>query len=320
MNFFDIPIINIAISVIISWALFAIFCSLAYEAFAQLKAERGRFMKNYLEQQLQDFPNGVNWATLIYNHGNVDLLSRTPGKPSSDIDPHLFAETLVNVVANAQIVQIQPGLQAPAYTNTILADFKKATQTLLPSDVMMMLTQALKSAELNSISGDAIDENVVYKKLVENLKNWYIELNQRLTLWYKKKTKKALFITGAILAFFINVDSIQLFNIYKDSPAKRQAITSFYNANAGKFQSDSVDLKILLTKLDTLQMQTNLPVGFDSSAINLAIIDRKNEQSRTHHWWFWIWKIIGVLLSGFAASFGGPFWFDVLKKAYSVKQ
>jgi hypothetical protein len=62
MSFFNIPIINIALAIIISWALFAMLCSFAYEAFAQLKAERGRFMKNYILQQLQDFPNGINWG------------------------------------------------------------------------------------------------------------------------------------------------------------------------------------------------------------------------------------------------------------------
>ena len=104
MNLFNFPVINIAVAIIISWALFAIFCSLVHEAFAQLKAERGRFMKKYILLQLQDFPNGVNWGSLLYMHGNVDMLSRAPGKPSSDIQPCLFAETLIDVVATAHLV------------------------------------------------------------------------------------------------------------------------------------------------------------------------------------------------------------------------
>ena len=325
MNLFNFPVINIAVAIIISWALFAIFCSLVYEAFAQLKAERGRFMKKYILLQLQDFPNGVNWGSLLYMHGNVDMLSRAPGKPSSDVQPCLFAETLIDVVATAHLVQVQ---RLPAdleyvtngnvvYVNGTLANFKKATQTLLPSDMMMFLTQALKSAELNSIQSEAIDESVVYKKLVANIQNWYTELTQRLTLWYKKKTRKYLFVIGALLAFFVNVDSIQLFGVYRDYPAKSQAVASFYNSNAGQLQSDSTNLKIVLDKLGALQKETLLPVGYDFSAIHLAMLDKKIPQPQIHAKTYWFWKIIGVLISGFAASFGGPFWFDVLKKIYS---
>jgi hypothetical protein len=61
------------------------------------------------------------------------MLSRAPGKPSSDIEPHLFAETLIDVIANAHIVQMQVALPDPDYSNKILRDFKKATQTLLPA-------------------------------------------------------------------------------------------------------------------------------------------------------------------------------------------
>ena len=65
MDFSTIPILPTAISIVICWALFAILCSLLHEAIAQLKAERGRFMKKYLFQQLQDLPNGVITRVLI---------------------------------------------------------------------------------------------------------------------------------------------------------------------------------------------------------------------------------------------------------------
>ena len=82
MNFFSIPAVSIAISIVICWALFAILCSLVHEAMAQIKAERGRFMKYYLLKQFQDLPNGINWGETIYQQGNVSLLSRDERKPS----------------------------------------------------------------------------------------------------------------------------------------------------------------------------------------------------------------------------------------------
>ncbi len=319
MNFFNIPIINVALAIIISWALFAIFCGLIIEAFAQIKAERGRFMKNYLLQQLNDIPNGINWASLLYLHGNIDLLCREIGKPTSDINPRLFSETIVDVVANSQIVKMQTEVKND-FKNETLSNFKKATQALQPSDVMNLFTQAIKSAELQGLSGGVIDESVVYKKLVENIETWYSEMTQRLSLWYKKKTRKSLFLVGVVLALVLNVDSIQLFQVYNNDTQTRDAVISYYEKNANSFQMDSAhqskELKALIKSIDSIKNHTLLPVGYDNSAINLVIM---SETSKTRSLGFWIWKILGIIISGFAASFGGPFWFDTLKKIYSKK-
>ncbi len=319
MNIFDNPIINIAIAVIITWAFFAIFTSLIVEAFAQIKAERGRFMKNYLLQQLEDLPNGINWGALLYTHGNIDLLSRNPEKPTADIDPKLFAQTIVDVVANAQIVQMKTSVNT--YKNQTLSDFKKAIQTLENSDVMDFLTQAMKSAELQGVTNLVLDESVVYAKLIENIENWFNQMTERLSLWYKKKTRQSLFILGLILAFIVNVDSVQLFSLYNNDPTVRKAVISYYENSPYKLKSDTnqLALKDFIKSLDTLKKETVLPIGFDNNAIKLAVLEKKNPDSTTKHFSFWWWKLIGIIISGFAASFGGPFWFDVLKKIYSVK-
>src|SRR5690348_1896459 len=83
MNIFSIPGLSLAISLIVCWALFAIFCSLVHEATAQVKAERGRFMKTYLLRQFSDKTNLVNWANEMYRQGTVALLSRERRKPSN---------------------------------------------------------------------------------------------------------------------------------------------------------------------------------------------------------------------------------------------
>ena len=103
----SIPFLATAIAIVISWALFAILCSLAQEAAAQVIADRGRFMRTYLLKQLQDLPNGVNWAALLYLHGSIDMMSRADNKPTSYISPDLFAKTLIEVVGNSHLVQMQ---------------------------------------------------------------------------------------------------------------------------------------------------------------------------------------------------------------------
>jgi hypothetical protein len=329
MDFSSIPFLATAIALVITWALFALFCSFIHEAIVQIKSERGRFMKKYLLQQLQDDPNGVNWASLLYLHGPIDLLSRATKKPTSDIEPHLFAESMVQVVGNAPLVQKQipelPEALKPAYTQPALNYFKIATEVLKQSDVVTFFAQALQSAELQAGKNDKdeLNESDVYRMLVNNIEKWYIEFTQRLTLWYKKRVRLWLFIIGVLLAVIINVDSIQLFSFYNDNAGARNAVITYYKNNADTLSSlahrvdqdtshaMNTDTLInlsnqYLTKAEEVRAAANMPVGYSYSIINTF---------RNESWPDRLLKLLGILISGFAASFGAPFWFDLLKKA-----
>ena len=423
----SLSIISIAIAIIISWALFAMLCSFVHETIAQIKSERGRFMRKYLFKQLQDLPNGVNWASMLYLHGTIDLLSREANKPTNDIQPDVFAKTLVEVVSNAHIVHMQlPALQQSLlsakannggqtqqfiniaqnyFSHATLYNFKAATQVLKPSAVVSMLAQAMNNAELQASANSSeqwVTEAKIYEHLVLYIEKWYSDFSQRLTYWYKKKTKQRLFILGCLLGLVLNIDSIQLFSYYNLNPAAREAVINYYQQNsdtlnqlakriqftrstntdsvvnaiapyipseatttidsvlsqlrkqnpnksapqmldnvAAKAMADSIaaarngnnsnkttrrsdsisntsvynptaDTLHLLSnafirQLDSLRKTANLPVGFEYSVFKQPI-----------QWSYpLLFKILGILISGLAASFGGPFWFDVLKRIYT---
>src|SRR5215471_4108097 len=326
MNFTAIPIIAVLISLVICWALFAILCSLVHEAIAQVLAERGRFMKKYLEQQLQDFSNGVNWATMLYQNGAIDMLTRDARKPTNDIAPPLFAQSLIETVGKSQIVQmhIKPGQNA--FRHPTLFNFKAATQVLTQSDVVSFFSQALNEAELNAVVNGVVDEGKAYKYLSEAIQKWYSELTERLSLWYKKKTRQRLFWLGLVLSIILNVDSIQLFKVFNSDPASRAVVLNFYQKqgdslaafakqhaqgttpDSSKSANDLIQLnKAYLHTLDSLKTAAVVPVGFNNS------IFKKPEHTVNS----WAWKLLGLLITGLAASFGAPFWFDLLRKVYS---
>lgn len=344
MNFFaSIPFLTTAIALIISWALFAILCSLIYEGYAQIKAERGRFMKNYLFKQLQDLPNGLNWASLLYLHGPVDLLSRANNKPTNEITSRLFAESMVEIVGSLHLVKTkinEAQEQDLSYNDNIrtslsynednsLQNFKLATELLKQSDVVSFFKQAVKNAETKAFDAatGAIDKSKAYQHLSDNLENWYSEFMNRLTLWYKKKTRLGLFVTGALLALIINIDSLQLFSYYNKYPDAKDELISYYNNNQSSLNilsnhldsmnnnltpSPQLDSLVKLTKnyiqqTNTLRKSLNLPVGWQYNIFHIHANEKKHL----------FLKLIGILLSGFAASFGAPFWFELLKKMYS---
>ncbi|MBZ5708826.1 hypothetical protein [Nannocystis pusilla] len=64
-------------------------------------------------------------------------------------------------------------------------------------------------------------------------------------------------------------------------------------------------LRQLQTDIGTIN-QLGIPVGWE---------DNPPQQSV----WWWVNKVLGLLLTGLAASLGAPFWFDVLKKVSSLR-
>ncbi|KQS33866.1 hypothetical protein [Dyadobacter sp. Leaf189] len=352
----DIPILNTALAIVVSWALFALFCSYILEAFIQIIGERGKFMKDYLYKQLMDNINGINWADRIYSHGSIDLLSRDPKKPSNEISPKLFVETLLEVVGNSLIVQSNirtlnaQGIVV-AYQSALLRNFKYATLVLNQSDLSALFRQAMQYAELHAATGPggAINEVALHNYLTEYLEKWFGEFTQRLTLWYKKLTRQRLFYLGVIIAFAINVDSIELFEFFESNPQAAAKVVRFYEEHPSLhtdaaalaqvqatlaavpaetqqidtlkeqamalLQLKSSEAQQQLTKeLDTLISKTMLPVGLKHS-----IVFKPPYQQHIVNWGTTLLKILGVLISGFAASFGAPFWFDLLKKVTKPK-
>jgi hypothetical protein len=342
MNIFSLPIIEIALSLIISWALFAIFCSILQETMVQLKNERGRFFKQQLLRQLNDAPNQINWASLLYTHPSFDILSRAYNKPPSEISAKTFSETLIEVVATAHKVQskkldteLMSALPANQYENQLLNDFSLATKVLVPSELVALLASSLNKAEIRAGGLKDRTDDKVYNLLVEEISDWFNQLSSRTSVWYRKLTKRRLFFLGLILSVALNINSIALFKYFSKNPAARTALITYYENNktqlevmAQKYDQsagphDTITLKeikndvvLLKTKIDSLVDANEIPIGWKQHP--------KKVSAQNNSWWENILNgmlyLIGFVLTAFAASAGAPFWFELLKKAYTLKK
>ena len=229
---------------------------------------------------------------------------------------------MIDIVGQSQLVQRKKDAAAEAirYQNPLLHDFKAATLVLQPSDVMVSLKQFMDNAELRSTVNGTVDESKVYELLLANIAQWFTELTGRITEWYQKKTRMRLFMLGVLIALLINVDSIQLFNLFSKDDNSRGAILHFYQQNEewlekqAKSDTAQADMQSMMQqtqaydkKIDSLSQSLKLPVGMGYSIIKRSV---RHAMS-----WNEIWtKLLGILISGFAASFGAPFWFNLLKR------
>lgn len=348
MEIFSIPVLQVALSVVICWALFSIMCSMIHESAVQIKAERGRYFKTQLLNQLADFPNDINWGLLLYMNPRIDLLSRAYNKPPSEISPRAFAESLVEAVANSHLTQSIKNIEKnegdskneeQQYKSILLQNFKYAVTNLAPSDVISFLKQSLVKAELIGKE----DENAVYNELVASVENWYQELTSRVSIWYEKKTRTRLFALGFLIAVILNIDSIKLFNYFNQNPQAREAIFNFYQQNAEKLEmtaditkSDTLSAQFFMHKMDSIKKAAELPIGWSmekdkpklqkSCNCEYCVKHNNNCHNQTTTWqqikhWLekWSLKLIGFIITAFAAGAGAPFWFNILKKVYPTK-
>jgi len=180
----------------------------------------------------------------------------------------------------------------------------------------------------------------------DNIEEWFNNAMNRLTGWYKRRSLITTLLVGILLATIVNVDSINLISRLWREPDLRIAILS--NIESILTQDNTTILNV--GQLSAIQQQfseISLPVGWLGSpssptsdqVTNLPesctlfprqeneiygilisnqcypIINSPQATDLTG----WLIKLVGILISGAAASPGASFWFDILKKIINVR-
>lgn len=172
------------------------------------------------------------------------------------------------------------------------------------------------------------------------IETWFNESMDRLSGWYKRKTQFTTFAIGLVIALLLNIDSVQVSTYLWREPILRQAIVAQINDQAASaMETDTASLNGTIEFLQQELMSLNLPVGWSfiesPPAENCRFVPQTNDTfglrwqgkcirpantKATTNGWFWaIIKLSGIFISGFAASHGSAFWFDILIKVVNVR-
>jgi hypothetical protein len=177
-----------------------------------------------------------------------------------------------------------------------------------------------------------------------DIEKWFDDKMERVSGWYKRKTKLLLFLWGLLLAIMFNADTILLTNALWNNDTLRESVVAqaermaqapapavtngtpapevsaspcpVQPSPAPSPPLEAQSLECVTTQVQNLEA-LKLPLGWP----NLA------EWSWSE--WSWqvmddarVWqsgpefivKILGLLITAFALTFGAPFWFDLLNK------
>lgn len=318
MDFTGLPIFQTGLALIIVWALFSMGCSFINETVVQIKSERGKFLYGKLMNLLEDKPNGINWAALIYQHGSFDLLSERVGEPASSVSPNLFARSFMQVLAHSSAVR----LTLKEGEDSLWQALQKVPLVYKNSDVMQMVNMYIAEAKTKSSDAEALQH------LQEGLERWYTQYEWQMTGWYKLLSKKRLLALGLLVAFICNVDSIEIFKHLSKYPQASGKIISYYQDNSVKLDS----LNNALANEGAGGINRLMQDSSYREALKLGLAERENVLPMIEPGWFirigeffknstndnWLTfilaKVLGFLISGIVVSMGAPFWFDALKK------
>ena len=155
------------------------------------------------------------------------------------------------------------------------------------------------------------------KRFIIEMEHWFDEVMERASDWYKRKIKWWLFGVGLAMAVIFNVDTIKTYQRISQSAALQdflvETAANFEAANDSipatdyeKSLEESLEgMETALARVEALK--SPLGLGWESSETGGVEPDP------------WLVKILGLLLTGIAVTFGAPFWFDLLKKILSVR-
>jgi hypothetical protein len=276
-------------------------------------------------------PTGAHYAA-------GDALAR--GLPSY-IPPRLFATAALSVASGRRIED------APADFTATRAGI--IANELLPPEAKERFVALLDAGRNGPKPGESDLDRVR-----GNVGVWFEGAMDRLSGTYQRKTQHALFWIALVVAAVTNLDTISMGRaLWTDSSLRQSIVASTetmmqrLNAldassagkpgaanpcawaadaaecnNVGASQYFAGDLHRQLRNWS----KAGLPVGWDGECKRIAGPQAATgttafciESIRQQPPAYWAYKILGLLLTALFASFGAPFWFDLLNRIFRLR-
>ncbi|NVO20372.1 MAG: hypothetical protein HXX13_11765 [Bacteroidetes bacterium] len=180
-----------------------------------------------------------------------------------------------------------------------------------------------------------------------SLTQFYDDALEHSTVWYRKKVRRILLLLGFVLAIGLNIDTIKIANDAlsdKNELSKNVDNIVAMMPNISMSHDSTTTIRIWNEKGQVLVSQQvdpivmpgrSSPSDSTSSKGNVNKLRIMYEESAGYFLgyrpgefgkeWFgqgWIGfslKFLGVLITAFAVQLGSNFWFDIMKKALSIR-
>ncbi|HEX8772488.1 MAG TPA: hypothetical protein VF735_02715 [Pyrinomonadaceae bacterium] len=198
---------------------------------------------------------------------------------------------------------------APAAATAItMADIQMAIDLMGDTEVGRALRALAEQA------GDNV------QKLRTEMEAWFNSSMDRVSGWYKRRTKWIILGLGFVLTVILNVNSITIATSLYNDPTLRSLVVAqaetFKNNNSSQGtdsdkNSNAAQDNFMRNKAEIQSL--GLPIGWPNG-FRFAAPSNGSEA-----WKYLLEPFFGWLLTAAAISMGAPFWFDLLNKIMVVR-
>ncbi len=334
---FGSQILEVAIGLIFVYLMFSLICSGLKEWIHHLLDIRSKS----LEEAIHRMVGNPALVEAIYSHPMVEKSSQAGIFKKTMTDPVETSKSTVN--KGPKPIDIPTPSFAKAFLDSILKDVsekgivkagKEEYDKIMGSiakienpAVKKVLTDLLTELSTQvAISGEEFLKKVALAQ--SQVEKWFDNSMQKLTLWYRKKTKQLIFVLTMIFVFAFNVDTFMIVRTLSQDPQLRAATYTTAEVLAKQDPiTNTQELKALKAQLTS----SGLPLGWvKSNSKDSDVTDPRAKPEfyipglNISEWridvWGWIWKLLGLLISLLAISMGAPFWFDALRQLFDMRK
>lgn len=312
---FNSSILDVAIGLMFVYFLLSLLATTLGELFSRVFALRSstlydairNLFANVDDSMLADFWKHPLITTLSLRDRGMGL-GQGGGMPSY-IPANLFALALLDTV------HPQTGAKDELRTS---ADVRLAIGALGDPQLRRLLLAVI-----------GIDSKT-FEQAQMDLAKWFDQYMERVSGWYKRKAQVIALVLGLTLAAILNVDSLTIANTLLANPTLRNSVAQVatdYVKNPPDMGTSGIATTVpvtdthylagKITQIASLQgklASLNLPILWVAADDKAA--DPREVPSDPAGW---LYKILGLLVTGVLVSLGAPFWFDLLNRFANLR-
>jgi len=323
----EVKSIEVAIGIAFLYLLLALVASAIVEGIATVRNWRGRMLYAAIRKMLAG--SRLLTPEQIYTHPLVLAIARNSqdlsafdvldawGQPSKETRPSYIAPATFSAVVIERLLSKDKSPERLSPEGAI----KAIQQRLIHRDKKQADADCETDALRSVLQTTLVTQGPSIPALRFALEKWFTDSMDRITGWYRRRTRASLLMIGLIVAYGGNVDSIAVGRWLWEGDAVRKAVVDSATEYARKSPLTPPPAG------STTPGDGPQPLDLAQFAARIVTVDRNiaalqypigwAPASRSIDWF--LQYVFGALLTAIAVAMGSTFWFDGLQRLVQIR-
>ena len=305
---FGSTILDVAIGLVFIYCLYSLLATTIKEIIASVLNLRANKLERAIERMLVDPHLSDILFNRFYEHPMIKYMNDGGwhNKKPSYISSAAFSKALVDILVDTPETQT-------ISTNAISDGLKTLTSIANNQTAQVQSSDTIRLLE--SFLADSGDDILKFKALIEQ---WFNEMMERATGWYKRQTQWIIFLIGLGIAIAFNASTVGIAThlMNKGDKGAREGLAKMASSYIQSHPQSTISSPAVSG--DTLVKNAINLYNNDIQQSNqlLGLGWGKDNNMDCSHWFI---NILGWLITALAISLGAPFWFDILNQLVKLR-